>query len=89
MLGLIPRRLGKRAAIWSARMFQCLLGLFRKRSEVFCKRQFLHVQYHALRRVQIASHFAAKVKLLSVGDLCQAEMRALARRCSFLKTNTV
>jgi len=31
MLGLIPRRLGKRAAIWSARMFQCLLGLFRKK----------------------------------------------------------
>jgi hypothetical protein len=38
------------------------------------KKQFLHMQYHASRRVQIVSHFAPKVKLLNVGGLCQAEM---------------
>jgi hypothetical protein len=34
------------------------------------KRQFLHVQYHASRRMQIVSHFAPKIKLLNVRGLC-------------------
>ena len=73
-----------------------LTGTFRKKLlrfppaiRIFCKKKFLHEQYHGAARVHIISHFARKIKLLSDRGLCEHELRLYFWLCSFLKTNMV